>query len=470
MLSIEWRAATPSRLSCVACGAEDQTSEVAGVAARGHQVTLIRCGACESYLVEGADATFETFPARTVEAHAELGVGIEGAIDPLARLGPDLDGVRRFLEVGCGYGWVLDFATHTWGWESVGFDPGAPARLGAGTLDVDIRPELLADDSEVGQYDLAYACEVIEHVADPVSFAATIRRHLDDRGIFVLRTPAAEAVTTTASPPSLAEPLSVPHHRFLLSQHGLESVLRGAGFTHVRLLRDGATWHAAAAMRPLTWPADATVALAVIHWCEARAATIDERSPLSTGVMYVLGKRYVHAGDYEAGQAWVDRLWRSVERRHGVTLERCVLDPVAARSPVVAGALYLSAMLPLNAHGARAAARDTFLAPHRLGVAVSHDVDVATPEVRGLLWPAALHGAVLLSETDLDGAVAMISEAIDDGEPDLRRGRLIELVGTAAGLGAGDLARRFLEEVPELSGLPNDDLVGIHAASTALPR
>jgi SAM-dependent methyltransferase len=472
-VSITWQSDEPAPVTCTACGALDRSRKVAVVSHHETTFDLVRCGDCRSLQVVGAGGSFEDIAGDAVDDQAELGVGIEGAVEPLGWLGDELGQIRSYVEVGCGFGWVLDFAMRSWGWRCVGIDPGSPAKAGAAALGLDVRPSYIDDAADVTAADLVYACEVIEHVGDQVAFASAIRSRLDERGIFLLRTPAAEAVNPEATAATLHEALSVPHHRVLLSEPGLRSVLRRAGFTHVDVLRDGATWHAAAAMRPLAWPVRRSLEDAVVQWAVARVDELTDSTPLRTGLLYVLSKRYVYAGDYRTGEMWVTRLWENLRRRHGVTRDACTGEWRTASAvpppPVIVGALFLAAMLELNAHGRRRVAAELFLASGRAARAQLATDQGPAGEVLGLLWPAELHGAVMLSETDLDAATEVIRRAVDDDpSPAVRRQRRVSALATAAGLGAHDMVGVLIREVPELAAMSGDDLGRIAAAATAL--
>lgn len=108
----------------------------------------------------------------------------------LARLfDPARDGLRRALDVGTGYGYLLRHLRAR-GLEAVGVEVStAESAFGRERVGVDIRTGLL---HEVGlppaSFDLACCFEVIEHVPRPVEFVADLCRHVRPGGWVVIHT------------------------------------------------------------------------------------------------------------------------------------------------------------------------------------------------------------------------------------------------------------------------------------------
>jgi len=103
------------------------------------------------------------------------------------------------LDVGCGAG---DFAALVPQARYVGIDPAAPARR-----DPRVRVETL--DRHSGVYDLVCAFQVLEHVADPLSFSRDMLRCLKPGGRLVLALPLWPSPATAIPNNPIALP---PHH------------------------------------------------------------------------------------------------------------------------------------------------------------------------------------------------------------------------------------------------------------------
>jgi SAM-dependent methyltransferase len=147
----------------------------------------------------------------------------------------------RFLEVGCGYGFGLDFARRILGWDIVGVDPSPLAAAGRAALKLPIETRNLVANDPLAcrQFDVVMASEVIEHVPSPLAFARTLRDALRDSGTLVITTPDVEAVRPDTPSGLLVPLLSVGHHLVLQSKRSLTTLLREAGFEKVEVQRIG---------------------------------------------------------------------------------------------------------------------------------------------------------------------------------------------------------------------------------------
>jgi SAM-dependent methyltransferase len=165
---------------------------------RGHDFHLFRCQDCgcafysdlipPPYDENGISRDWVT------RFYLQQGAGISllaRAIGQVAR--PD---GCTFLDVGCGFGFGLDFAIHGMGWKGEGIDPAPMARLGRARLGVPIHDRYLRDDEAelLGSRDIVLSSETLEHVPSPPAFVATLKRILRPDGILVVTTPDAAAI------------------------------------------------------------------------------------------------------------------------------------------------------------------------------------------------------------------------------------------------------------------------------------
>ena len=236
---------------CLACGHQGLTAYVKasmsgfGVSEAALNIIFYRCERCQSinefsssqgfYAVD-EDDSFANF-------YLDVGAGIEEMIDPIARFAsfeaskPPQDLAWSFLELGCGFGFVVDYASKVLGWQAHGIEPGGYGRIGSAALGVNIERQLLGQGSQFdgGRYDCIYASEVIEHVTNPDAFFKTCREHLSDRGVLILTTPVAEYISPQNQREEVYANLFPGEHKIIFSAAGLRSSLARAGFQHVEL-------------------------------------------------------------------------------------------------------------------------------------------------------------------------------------------------------------------------------------------
>ncbi len=199
---------------------------------------LARCGRC------GAYAFNLTRPPRyerrrlskegTVALYVQQGAGVWPICRALAPLA--LPPSSRFLDVGCGYGFSLDYAIHARGWEGRGVDPAQLAEAGREQLGLPIELAYLKpDDPARGQMDAVLGSEVLEHLPSPIEFVRLLRAMLRPGGVLVLTTPNGDHILPETSLGALVSLLSPGLHLVIQTQASLRALLERAGFAHVQV-------------------------------------------------------------------------------------------------------------------------------------------------------------------------------------------------------------------------------------------
>lgn len=359
----------------------------------GDEVALFRCGVCDDdrpkpALVEsdgwgGGRVRFHTCPAcgsvvRDQRSgpppaggapfsagsvlYVEQGAGIDVVLEGVARVAAP--GVRRFLEIGCNFGFVLDFARHGYGWEVTGIDPSSAAQAGREELSLPIRCEEISPTTELGPpFDLILASEVIEHLAAPRDLTRSAARHLAPEGVLALTTPNAAGLRPDADPLEVERILSHGLHELVFTARALGDLLRAEGFAHVLIEETPTTLRGfasrdAAALERVRAPRRLDRAL-YRRWLDERARTAPEGSALASGLAYRHLKECVNAGDMAAARPSRERLRRALASRYAVDLdapETLTRAATAAAGPDIGrtspanatGALYFSGLLALN--------------------------------------------------------------------------------------------------------------------------
>lgn len=212
----------------------------------GQATPVARCGSCasawfpdlvldESYPDADPTGITDGFLA-LIDHYVELCNGLDWKVSFLGQL-PHHNGIR-VMEVGCNVGVLLDYCHRVWGAEVVGLEPSLYGLAGARRLDLPIRNQYMSDylvglENDDDRFDLVVSTEVIEHVADPVTFLSEVRSMLRPEGMALITTPNANGLTPDQTAGGLYASLSVGAHRFVASPQQLTSIARAAGFASV---------------------------------------------------------------------------------------------------------------------------------------------------------------------------------------------------------------------------------------------
>jgi SAM-dependent methyltransferase len=345
---------------CPLCGVEGAKGAVLSTdhVLPGHPpVTLLRCPACgAAFLQDLTPPDYETSMAEMLDYYVEQGAGIDLIVAPLLRLPPGT--VRRCLEVGCSFGFALDFCRYALGWEVLGVDPSPLAAAGAEALGFPVRRSYFSADLDLGPepFDLAICSEVLEHIAEPHALLAAIRDRLSPDGVLVLSTPNLALIRPEVGEGALGRALSPGLHLVLYDRHALVRILEGAGFVAVHVEESPETLRAFASRSHLALerllPPDPAAARTLLRgYFGARAASAPPASAVACGFAYRHFKECVNAGLHEEAAVSRDRLARVYRERFGLELERPDLEEERALPFNLTGALFFSGILELNGLG-----------------------------------------------------------------------------------------------------------------------
>ncbi len=249
---VTWVRGERAEESCPVCsdrGPHQIVLTVASSIRSGEQITFARCRRCDCKFVTGyRQPAYEAAPASDapLRFYVEQGAGL----DVLARsvfVAGQIP-VRKYLDVGCGFGFGPDLATRIFGWDARGLDPGPLAAAGREMLGVRIESGMLSSETRLADapYDAIAAMEIIEHITAPHDFLRAVRNNLADTGILVLSTPNGRYLDTCPNGGMLLPILSPGYHAVLYTAEGLSTLLRGAGFAQVAVTQTAASLFAVA--------------------------------------------------------------------------------------------------------------------------------------------------------------------------------------------------------------------------------
>jgi SAM-dependent methyltransferase len=337
----------------------------------------LRCAACGAVFVADPVPPPPPGDEHMLRHYVELGAGIDTMVEPLLCL-PAAG--RRLLDVGCGFGFALDFARRTFASEVVGVDPSRLAREGGERLGVPIVNDRLRPELELGgPFDLVLFSEVLEHSAAPRELLQEIRDRLAPDGILALTTPNAAAIRPDGKPSVVQVVLSPGHHLVLFTAAALERLLHEVGFAACRIDEQPHTLRAYAAARAPALdrlgPPRADGNDLLRRYFAERASAADPGSSLAWGFAYRHFKACVNIARFDDAVVSWERLRAALLCRSGLDLDRPEdfrgrLRLGRRRRSFPAGlhcALYLAGVRELNARQRPARAAAYFAAAIAVG-------------------------------------------------------------------------------------------------------
>jgi SAM-dependent methyltransferase len=374
-------ARTTRPLPCPNCGAKGPKPLVLSIGwetldhpHRGTQV--LRCPSCSCCFYDNQTPPDYTEPALLergrVPFYLQQGAGISLFTSPLAK-------VRKppgsfYLDVGCGFGFGLDFAVHTRRWQGKGIDPAPLSGLGRSLLGLDIELRYFdATDTARFSCDVIMSSETIEHVPSPPGFLRTLASALKPDGIMILTTPDADAILPSTPPGALLPLLSPGLHLVLQTEQSLRALLAGAGLPHIVVYRDSYSLVAFASRVAFALEEDRNVVREMFRaHLEQRASAVPPDGDLFLAFAGRALQESVNDGDLARAR----RVWALLDpvcqARFGLQLDEAAIPPDAQAGPLermatlrpinLAGLLYSRGMLRLMEGESRAVIEPLFRA------------------------------------------------------------------------------------------------------------
>jgi len=468
-------------VACPNCGAMSAKPAVLSVDCtplnRARQLwQVVRCPDCTCCFYEGQViqdyADDEMLTRGRASLYLQQGAGLAQLFRPIARIGRPPG--SRYLDIGCGFGFGLDFARRALGWEVLGIDPALAAAIGRDRLGLPIEQRMLSLDEPglAGAFDVVMAAETLEHVPQPSAFLAILASALAPGGVLMLTTPDAGALQPQTPPGQLTGILSPELHIVFQSAESLRMLLRQAGFTHVQIERDGGSLVATASTSPLPHPLDEPAFRAAYRgYLDQRSTDFAADDDLFWGLAARGLLESVNDGDRVRADRLRARLQTAFLARFGLDLDKptlpdetktCTLERMAALMPLnLAVILFADAMLCLTG-GADRPSQTARLdaaaeAAQRLRRAVGElAMEDALSEDIG--WIAAAEALLCTASDPAQAGVherlATLPQAPGDAGGGRRAGMIARVFVTLINAGAHDAAKLVLAENPALQAKP----------------
>jgi SAM-dependent methyltransferase len=257
MFVIDWGVRAEERSQCPVCHVDGSKCHLLDVTfaptneATTHQVRLLHCVYCGArYIVPAVPVDYEHSDENGMRYYVEQGAGLDVMLEIFSKL--DTRPINRYLEVGCSFGFAMEYARRSLGWQVLGFDPGFVAAAGKRMLGLPIKRRSFDKDAvPEGAFDVVFSSEVIEHLSEPDAFVESLRHGLADGGVLLMTTPDGDAVSPDLASELLIPILSPGQHLILYNATAIEQLLRRHGFTYVGVRKNVTQLQIVAAMTPL---------------------------------------------------------------------------------------------------------------------------------------------------------------------------------------------------------------------------
>jgi SAM-dependent methyltransferase len=435
MLSLAWNDRSTRTGSCPLCGHSGQAPQILRFKAdqlrhlAGREwLSILQCPVCEiRYCDPMVSVDYSDVDEDGLKYYLEKGAGIDVMLEALALA--DGRKVSRYLEIGCSFGFVMDYARRMLGWEVRGFDPGAIARAGRRLLDLPIENGFFqASSGLAGWADLVYCSEVIEHVPQPGAFLRSIRSALREDGQLILTTPDGDALTEQAAPEVLLPILSPGHHIVLFNAASIERLLRACGFTAIRIERNRSQLRVAASLQPIAGRSACFDRARYLDYLRLVTAEHAADTPIGAGLAYRLFKELVNAGRFDEARGPYFRLRDAYEARYGLDIDdsACFAFPDGAIGLAelgrswpfnLGGVWYFRGIIEFLAESDPAKAAASFDASRRFGTALRRvlaSMGTDDMELADLGRQAELARLSALAQCDPREAVAVFRHLMRD--------------------------------------------------------
>lgn len=285
---------------CLVCNNVGEKEALLNLKGKDYDIDYFKCLNCETIIpYPKTPISHAEYTEKEIVDYIELNGNIEILAGYIERLYPE-SGHKTFLDVGCGYGFLIDYLHTLYNWEVVGIEPSEFAKYGAETLQVPIIHAELTKNKSIEKYDIVFSAEVIEHVKDPNTFIENLKSYLSDSGILMVTTPDARLVFKDQSKERVVEILSPKYHEFVTTPDTLEMLVDGFAYTEYLCL--GNSTILCASTRPFDLnkgKIDLDHKLNTYYTEKLRAFGMSKSGPAYNGVLYRYFRALIDQGKFK---------------------------------------------------------------------------------------------------------------------------------------------------------------------------
>ncbi len=158
-----------------------------------------------------------------------------------------------YLDIGCSYGFSLDYCKRTLGWDVYGVEPYIFGLWGKRDLGLNIYTGFSWDIDEIRgkKFDVVFSSETIEHVENPKEFIDHVKSFLSDDGCLILTTPNGNLIDKNTNPDTICGIMFPGTHYFVTNSENLKKLLISNGFKYVETYFSGQSIISYASMKKI---------------------------------------------------------------------------------------------------------------------------------------------------------------------------------------------------------------------------
>jgi 2-polyprenyl-3-methyl-5-hydroxy-6-metoxy-1,4-benzoquinol methylase len=415
--ALHWEKGETSRLRCLACGRESPCPLILSTPnlLQPQQIlALYRCPECQSHFYHPLPETRYSEKKYSKEAIHYLcmqGISIEFSLHALSAL-PEKKG--RFLDVGCGPGFMVDLWERQQLGSALGIEPSPSGDFGRDKLHRTIRAQHLEEDqrSECEPFDIVLCTEVLEHVPDPVSFLRALSKKVAPQGTLVFSTPNTGPISPDGPTAiNLMEALSPGFHVTLFSEKALRTLLAGLDWPCVHLVAHEGHWIVYASRQTFSLQSDLAWAARTHRTYLLRGSEDSALAPETRSLFcYRLFREIANQGLWKEAESLIPQLMDFLPS----PLSSWIQDPLAAppdsvmspdrlsqwvgEGPYLPAFVYLMGIRAKNHLGDIPSSIELFKLASRLADILVHQCldDAYTKEI---FWVARMDAGIALLET-----------------------------------------------------------------------